>query len=256
MIVDTSPQRTEAWYRARAGCLTASNFHLFRASARLKTGANKGDFSGEARNVIFGAAIERISGYPLEIDEGFEVWQAKRGNALERHARLAHERMADLLCENAGFIKTDDGKFGATADAFADDLDGRRIGCEYKCFLAPEKLRSILLTGDPSTVIDQIDGGMWITGLTRWHFGLFCPALNSIGLGFTLHKIERNDDRIFELERDLVIADREVDATVLLLRQRAGLNTTPVPTTVEAAAEITTDLKQIAKTELPEDIFA
>lgn len=255
MIVDTSPQGTTDWFRARAGCLTASIFHLFRKSALMTRGEHKGDYSAEGRAQVFKLAIERISGFPLEVDDGFEVWQARRGHGLEPHARLTHEKVADLLVETAGFIKSDDGLFGCSADGFADDLDGTRIGCEYKAFLAPEKLRAILLEGDTSGVIDQIDGGLWITGLRRWHFGLYCPALTPLGMQFTLIPIERNDDRIEALESDLVIAHRAIEQCVAQLRQRAGLNTTPAPLKAEPAAEITTALKQIA-TELPEDIFA
>lgn len=255
MILDTSPQGSEAWYRQRAGALTASEFKHFRKSSLMTRGEHKGDYGAEGRGKIFTKAIERISGLPLEVDDGFEVWQAKRGHVLEPHARVCHERKADLMVETAGFVKSDDGFFGATADGFADDADGTRIGCEYKCFLAPEKLRAILIDGDLTDVMDQVDGGMWLTGLKRWHFGLYCPALTSLGLEFHLVRVNRNDDRIEALEEDLIVAHRRVEDMVVLLRQRAGLNSEPVPTKVETAAEIVTELKQIV-TELPDDIFA
>jgi len=204
MKVHTAPQGSTAWLAARAGVISASNFHLLRSSKRLKTGANKGDYSEAAKNYAFRLAVERISGQPL--GEEWVGWQAERGQALEPEARRAHELQHDVLVEEVGFVTTDDGKFGASADGFIGDDEG----AEYKCFLAPDKLRAITLSGDTSDVIDQCDGGLWLTGRKRWHFGLYCPALKPIGLDLQVHIIERDDDRIFELEKDLVAFDRLV----------------------------------------------
>lgn len=246
VIVDVE-QRTLPWFQARAGVISASNFHLLRESAKLKTGKNKGDYSTKAKALAFKLAIERISGLPLEVDDGFEVWQAKRGNVLEPHARLRHERKFDILVETAGFIKTADGKFGASADGFTD-RDGLRRGCEYKCFLSPEKLSDILLYGSTDEVIDQCDGGMWLTDLPAWDFGLYCPALDVVGLDFTLIPIERDQDRIEALEVDLVAFDRLVEDYVARLRQRAGLNHMPPWTDAEpvaAAVAVNRDLSSL-----------
>ena len=130
----------------------------------------------------------------------------------------AHEARTGLLVEEAGFITTDDGIFGASADGLIDD-DG---GAEYKCFLEPGKLRSILLAGDVTEVIDQCDGGLWISGRMWWDFGLFCPALESIGLDLMLHRIQRNDDRINALEADLWDFHQLVSEFEHQLRQKAA----------------------------------
>src|SRR5690606_922982 len=103
-----------------------------------------GDYGDKAKNYAFRLAIERISKTPL--DEGFETWQMARGHELEPAARMAHEVRHGVLVEEVGFITTDDGKFGASADGFIDDDEG----AEYKCFVSPEKLRAIYLTGDTS----------------------------------------------------------------------------------------------------------
>lgn len=252
VIIDVE-QRTLPWFQARAGVISASNFHLLRESAKLKTGKNRGDYNGKAKALAFKLAIERISGLPLEVDDGFEVWQAKRGNVLEPYAKLRHERKCDILVETAGFIKTSDGKFGASADGFTDRA-GLRRGCEYKCFLNPEKLSDILLFGSTDEVIDQCDGGMWLTNLPAWDFGLYCPALDVIGLDFTLIPIQRNEARIEALEADLVAFDHLVEDCVTRLRQRAGLNYTPPWTDaepVEAAIAINRELSAVAPTLAP-----
>jgi len=260
LVISTDEQRSTDWFRARGGCITASYFHELRADKRLKSGPKKGQFNAKASYLAFKLAIERISGMVLEVDDGFTPWQAKRGIELEPHARLQHELKYDILVERAGFIKTEDGKFGASADGFTD-RDGLRRGCEYKCYLSPEKLQDILLTGSTNDVIDQCDGGMWITGLDAWDFGLYCPALSSIGLDFVLTPILRNDDRIEALETDLLQFDNLVEECVVRLKQRAGVNSlqvsqeAPYPERKEINRELAATLP-VKFVDIPEDPFA
>lgn len=195
MIVVTCDQGSAEWHKARAGVITASMFSIARE--RLKTGPNKGDFSAKAKDYAFRLAIERISGEPL--DEGFETWQMKRGHDLEPSARMEHEAKTGMFVNRAGFIKTDDGMFGVSVDGLIGD-DG---GSEYKCFIAPEKLRSIYIDGDISDVHDQSMGGMWITGRQWWHNCLYCPALEPVGKQFWMQEFKRDDNYIEDMERDL-----------------------------------------------------
>lgn len=253
-----APQGTEAWKKARAGCITGSNFKMIRAKvnglddkqmayvtavlagkteaeardiagykaapkaesvARALKGLPVGDFSDVAKNHAFGLAIERISGEPLM--EGYTGWAAERGHELEPFARIAHMDLVRDVVREVGFISTDDGKFGASADGFRV-LNGN--GCEYKCFLDPEKLRSILLDGDLSTVMDQCMGGLWLSGAEAWEFGLYCPALAPIGREFTLHVIKRDDDYIEALEADLWEFEKLVSQYEVRLRGPAAIS--------------------------------
>ena len=204
MIEHFVAQGSDEWKACRAGVITASNFHLIRASKRLKSGPNKGDYSEAAKAYAFRLAIERISG--LLLDEGFETWAMSRGHELEPAARAKHEDLTGDLVREVGFISTDDNWYGGSADGFRMSNDN---GCEYKCFIAPDKLRSILIDGSTEDVIDQCQGGMWLSGAKAWEFGLYCPALESIGRDFTLIVIERDDDYIEALEQDL-LAFREL----------------------------------------------
>lgn len=195
-------QGSESWHKARAGCVTASMFKVARA--KLKSGPNKGDFNEAAKNYAFRLAVERISGEPL--DEGFETWQMRRGHELEPAARERHEDIAGVLVDRAGFVTTDDGWFGASADGFINH-DG---GSEYKCLVSPEGLREVLLSEDIAEFIDQIQGCMWITGRKWWHFGLYCPALAKIGKDFFWREIQRDDNYIETMELELVEFNRLV----------------------------------------------
>lgn len=195
MIVVNCAQGSAEWHQARAGCITASMFETARAT--LKTGPNKGKPTSAALDYAFRLAVERISGDPL--DHGFETWQMKRGHELEPQARMEHEIQSGLIVEPAGFITTDDGAFGASADG----LIGDQGGAEYKCFVSPEKVRSFHIDNDASGIIDQVQGCMWISGRKWWHIGMYCPALESVGRQLWWQKFERDEDFIEQLEADL-----------------------------------------------------
>jgi hypothetical protein len=196
MILIECAQGSEEWLSARAGVITASMFKVARE--RLKSGPNKGDFSQAGKNYAFGLAVERISGKPL--NEGFETWQMKRGHELEPMARARHEEEAGVIVERVGFIKSDDGWFGASADGLIG-LDG---GAEYKCLVSPNSLMPVLLDNDISEYIDQIQGCMWITGRKWWHYGLYCPALAAIRLDLYWQHIQRDDEYIETMEQELI----------------------------------------------------
>lgn len=206
-------QGSPEWLACRAGVITASEFKKARGRMKVaRDGKAKGDPTDACLDYAFQKAIERISGVPL--DENHETWQMKRGHELEPKARMAHEDLlqrrakpgADLLelmIEQAGFMTTPDGKFGCSVDG----LIGEHGGSEYKCLAAAAKLRKVILGEDISDYIDQVQGCMWISGRAWWHFGLYCPALEPVGLAFQMTEVQRDDDYITDLERDLLTFD-------------------------------------------------
>lgn len=255
MKVITCQQGSPEWHQARAGCITASMFQVARSrigglTAQQQTyvdallageeekaarelagyksaprsdtirraldGETVGEPSEAAKNYAFRVAVERISGEPL--DEGFETWAAKRGHELEPIARMEHEVASGHLVEPAGFVVSDCGHFGASADGLIEP----DAGAEYKCFLAPDKLRAFYIRGDISDIVDQVQGGMWITGRKRWHVGLYCPALEPIGQQLWWREFERDEDYIADLENDLREFKALVDEYEATLRQRAA----------------------------------
>lgn len=246
-------QGSDAWHAARAGVITASMFDTARSmvgglneqqrkyvdallsgkseaearelaeykaapkaeSVKLALdGKPVGQPSEAALDYAFRLAVERISGEPL--DEGFTTWQMKRGNALEPDARMEHEIQTGLVIQRAGFVTTDDGVFGASADG----LIGEDGGSEYKCFLAPEKLRAFHIDNDASGIMDQVQGCMWITGRKFWHVGMYCPALEKVGRQLWWKEFKRDDDYIEKLEEDLWRFKLLVDQYEAKLREK------------------------------------
>lgn len=191
-----APQGSDIWFKERAGAITGSKFTVARG--RYKSGKNAGEFLKEARDYAFKLAYERITGELLE-DPEFSPWQAKRGNELEPEARLRYEERQGVLVEQVGLALTEDRCYGSSVDGLVDD-DGI---LEIKCFLSPSKLSSIILSGDIGDCVDQVQGGLWITGRKWCDFALYCPALKKINKHLTIHRIYRDEEYIAELESDL-----------------------------------------------------
>lgn len=253
MITHECEQGGPEWHKARAGAITASMFSEVRKRVngltdqqqkfvdaiskgkseqaakaiagykamprmtekleRALDGEKVGEYSETAKNYGFALAIERISGEPL--DEGFETWAMRRGHDLEPEARLEHEKQHGLLVQRAGYVTTDDGKFGASADGLIEE-DG---GSEYKCLVDASRLRTVLIEKDLAQFNDQVQGCIWLTGRKWWHFGLYCPALRSINKHLTVIKVDRDDAYIEALEADLLEFERYVAQCEQLLRE-------------------------------------
>lgn len=214
MIIINCDQGSPEWRQGRCGVTTASMFAECRK--RLKSGPNKGDFSAKAKEYAFRLAVERISGELLSEDK-FETFEMRRGRELEPEARLLHEERKGILVEQTGLVLTDDRLFGASVDGLIDD-DG---ASEYKCFIGPSSLMPILLEGDISDCLDQVQGGMWVTGRKWAHFVLYCPALKPIDKHLTIIEVERDDDYIEELEADLLAFNGLVEQYIDKLKEAA-----------------------------------
>jgi hypothetical protein len=255
MIIHQCTQGSDEWHAARAGVITASMFSVARSKVdglteqqetyvnavrsglseakarevagykaapradavmRAIAGEPVGRPSEAALDYAFRLAVERIAGDPL--DQGFETWAMRRGHELEPDARMEHEMQTGLIAQEAGFITTDDGVFGASADG----LVGDEGGAEYKCFVDPEKLRSFHIDNDASDVFDQVQGCMWISGRKWWHLGLYCPALAPAGKQLWWREFKRDDDYINAMEADLWAFKLLVDAYETKLRTKAA----------------------------------
>ena len=195
MIVIECQQGSPEWHEARVGVITGSEF--ITARGIYKSGKDSGKPNAAAKSYAFKKAIERIGGKLL--DDGFENWGMRRGHELEPAARAEHEIQLGEVVHRCGFVKTDCGRFGSSLDG----MIGTTGGSEYKAFASPEKLRDILIEGDLSEIIDQVQGGIWVAELEWMDFCLYCPELAGAGNTLWHRRIYRDDKYIAELVRDL-----------------------------------------------------
>lgn len=263
MIVVNCEQGTPEWLEARAGACTASRFSRARERtggltvqqgnyvAALRRGLGEAEalslagyqkkptfkslesaLAGKrvyepslpARRYAWLLAQERIARQPLE--DTFQTFAMRRGQELEPVAREAYEARFGVMVEPAGVILTDDRLYGYSTDG---EVYGQRGGIEIKCPSDSDKLGSVWETPDEAEAeyIDQIDGGIWLSGWDWIDLVVFCPWLESVGKQLFIKRIWRDDDRIEALQADLT------EFTAMSQRFEALLRDPELPTQYE-----------------------
>ncbi len=195
MIVYTDPQGSEEWLESRRGVITGSRFK----DCRDKTA--KGEPTAKARLYAMDVARERAGG---RAGDTFQNAAMRFGTEQEPYARSAYEARTGNLVDEAGFITTDDRKFGVSVDGLVDE-DGI---VEIKTMVSSDTLFTAVVERDLSAYIDQINGGLWLLGRKWCDLVLWAPDLPTRRL--TVIRINRNDDHIQKLEDDLVAFERRV----------------------------------------------
>jgi len=197
-------QGTPEWRNERAGLITASMFSVARE--KLKNGNRSSNAIKYARRL----ALERIGGVP--IDDGFDSWAMKRGRELEPIAREKLAKRLGVQIDQAPFVKMDN--IGASADGFI----GIDQGVEIKCLINPDRILQVVCDNDMSEFMDQIQGGMLVTGRNMWHFCLYLPQLEREGRDLFHREIEVDERYVTALKADLDSFDMFVDEMVAKIR--------------------------------------
>lgn len=192
MVIFDYPQGTDAWLQCRAGVITASRFKDARDT--LKNGEPSSKCTSYAAQV----ALERIAKRP--VDKAFQSWQMREGQAEEGFARMAYEASTGAIVDEVGFVTTDDGLFGYSADGWIGD-DGL---LEVKTILSGEVALTVCGRRDLSGYMDQILGGLWLTGRKWLDLVIWCPALEPINRHYSAHRVTRDENAIEALENDLM----------------------------------------------------
>ncbi len=297
MIILTHPQGSEDWLQASCGVVTASRFKDARdrigllddkqkvyvdailsgktesfamelagykakpkssGVARAIAGERVDMPSAKAISYAWTIAMEIIARKPL--DETFVTWKMRQGQEREPFARRAYEARTGELVEAVSLIKTDDEAFGYSADGFVGD-DGL---IEIKCPGTPDVVGNVW--ENPAKAhedyIDQINGGLWITGRKWCDLVVYFPELASVGKDLFIKRIYRDDEAINALEADLVDFHRIVRRKLAILRGEPSSDAADPPWGTEpmnAAAPPMQPMPMAPTTRqavnLPEDIF-
>jgi hypothetical protein len=224
MIVLNYPQGSEDWLRARIGACTASRFSDARGKlTKASKNGNAGDPNADAIKYAALIAMETIAREPL--DDTFVTFAMRRGRELEPYARAVYEKRVGAWVEEVSLILTDDERFGYSADGF---VDGEGL-VEIKCPASCDKLVNVWQS--PGTAhleyIDQINGGLWITGRKWCDLVIYCPWLAPVGKDLFVKRIHRDEEAIEALEADLTGFMRLVDANLATLRAPAKMSGAP-----------------------------
>ena len=136
-------QRSEEWYTARLGCVTASR----AADVMAKT---KAGYSASRGNYMAQIITERLTERPTE---GFSSSAMQWGTDTEPQARMAYELMTGETVEETGFVPHPTIKFfGASPDGLVGS-DGL---IEIKCPNTATHIDTLLSDKVPSKYIKQM----------------------------------------------------------------------------------------------------
>lgn len=216
MILVQCKQGTPEWFAARAGVITASNFSAAREFLKASKKDEAPKPSQKNIDYAYRVAVERI--YGQTTDDTYQTFEMRRGTDLEPFARIAYEASTGNLAEESGVVLTDDKLFGYSTDGLVGS-DGL---IEIKCPNSARKICEMHINQDLSEYIDQIQGGMWITGRKWCDFVMYAPQLESVGKHLFIKRIERDDNYIELLEQDLWGFAKRVQSHVETLTKKAA----------------------------------
>lgn len=166
-------QGSQAWFEARLGLVTASNFSIVMASGR------DGGPSLTRTKLLHRLAGEIITGEPAP--EGYKSAAMERGNALEAEARESYARRKNVNLRRVGFVRNFSGlkKCGCSPDSLIGFDGGLEVKTAEAHVLIPMLQRPAAM---PPEHRAQVQGCLWICERDFWDVTVYChrsmPAMD------------------------------------------------------------------------------
>lgn len=200
-------QRTDEWFQARLGKVTASC--IAKVMAKLKSGQPSADRTNYAAQLI----TERLTGCPTE---GFTNAAMQWGTDTEPQARTAYEFMRGATVEEVGFI---DHPAIVMSGASPDGLVGGDGLVEIKCPNTATHLSTLEGAPIDRKYLLQMQWQMACCERAWCDFASFDPRL-PMAMQLHVQRVERDDALIAEIEAEVAAFLNELDARVADLRSR------------------------------------
>jgi len=178
-------QRTEEWFSARLGKVTASR--VADVLAKIKSGE-----SASRKNYKMELVVQRLTGKP---QESFTNAAMEWGTEQESFARMAYEAHTGTFVKEDGFVDhpTIEG-FGCSPDGLVGD------GLiEIKCPNTANHIETVLENKVPSKYIPQMQCQMAVTGAKWCDFVSFDPRVPE-DLQLFVVRVERDQEYIDSME--------------------------------------------------------
>jgi putative phage-type endonuclease len=197
-------QRTDDWFQARLGKVTASR--VADVVAKTKSG-----YSASRDNYMADLIVERLTGQKAS---SFSSAAMEWGTEQEPNARAAYSARTGELVEEVGFI---DHPTIALSGASPDGLVSEGI-VEFKCPNTATHLEYLLVGKPPEKYVTQMQWQMACTGRPWCDFVSYDPRLPE-HLQMLVVRIPRNEVRIIELEDEVRKFLAELDDKVKKLQE-------------------------------------
>ena len=197
-------QRTDDWFAARLGKVTASR--VADVVAKTKSG-----YSASRDNYMADLIVERLTGQKAS---SFSNAAMEWGTEQEPNARAAYSARTGELVEEVGFI---DHPTIALSGASPDGLVGEGI-VEFKCPNTATHLEYLLADKVLEKYVTQMQWQMACTGRPWCDFVSYDPRLPE-HLQMLIVRVPRDDKRIAELEDEVRKFLAELDDKVKKLQE-------------------------------------
>jgi putative phage-type endonuclease len=189
-------QRTDDWFAARLGKVTASR--VADVIAKTKTG-----YGASRANYMADLVVERLTGQKAS---SFSNAAMEWGTEQEPNAKAAYAAKTGILVEDVGFIDHPTvAMSGASPDGFAEE------GLvEIKCPNTATHLEYIFDGKPPQKYVTQMQWQMACAGKPWCDFVSYDPRLPE-RLQLLVVRVPRDDDYIKMLEQEVTIFLQELD---------------------------------------------
>lgn len=199
-------QRTDEWFAARLGKVTASR--VSDLMAKTKSGP-----SASRENLMAELICERLTG---QRQEGFTSAAMQWGNDTEPQARAAYEFMTDAVVEETGLcLHPTIADFGASPDGLVGDVGV----LEIKCPNSAAHIEALLSGEAPAKYNAQMQAQMACTGSAWCDFVSFDPRLPA-DMQIFIKRVHRDDAFIATMETEVSAFLSELTQKLDALRAR------------------------------------
>lgn len=199
-------QRSDEWFAARLGKVTASRVADLMAKTKSGPSASRGNYMADL-------IVERLTGIR---PEGFTNAAMQWGTDTEPQARAAYEFLTDASVVEDGFVLHPIiSDFGASPDGLIGDLGLLEIKC-------PNTAAHIetLLTGEvPGKYVTQMQAQMACTGRAWCDFVSFDPRMPG-DMQLFVRRVARDDAFIAQMEGEVTSFLAELAQKLDALRLR------------------------------------
>ena len=183
-------QRSEEWFAARCGKVTASR--VADIIAKTKTG-----YSASRENYLAQLVCERMTSKPAE---SYSNAAMQWGTDQEPFARAAYEAAKDVLVQEVGFVVHPNIE---NAGASPDGLVGEFGLVEIKCPNTATHIQTLLDQKVPDKYNIQMQWQMACTGRQWCDFASFDPRMEE-GLQLFIKRVEYHPLYVAELEKEVI----------------------------------------------------
>lgn len=194
------PQRTDAWFAQRAGCLTASRVGDMMAKTKSGYSASRANYAAQL-------IAERLTGTPAP---SFSNAAMQHGIDTEAEARNAYEFIHGVTVIEAPFVRHPVIEWSG---ASPDGLVGDNGLVEIKCPNTATHIATLQGSNIDQKYIYQTQWQMACTGTEWCDFASFDPRL-PIEMQLHVRRVDRDAELIAEIEAEAIAFLDEIAATV------------------------------------------